>query len=148
MPKVQLPEDIRSLYEFHEWKHACAILKADFPTEWNDILEVLRGFKLRRSHVLAGGGGGGCPILAFGIPKLYMWRTRPVNQHKNANVESPGVELLKSFPGRFGTILADPPWQFSNRTGKMAPEHRRLKRVLDNDLDPNHGASRCTDGSS
>jgi N6-adenosine-specific RNA methylase IME4 len=29
---------------------------------------------------------------------------------------------------RFGTILADPPWQFANRTGKMAPEHRRLAR--------------------
>ncbi len=30
--------------------------------------------------------------------------------------------------GRFPTILADPPWQFMNRTGKMAPEHRRLAR--------------------
>lgn len=29
---------------------------------------------------------------------------------------------------RFATILADPPWRFSNRTGKMAPEHRRLAR--------------------
>ena len=29
---------------------------------------------------------------------------------------------------RCGTILADPPWQFSNRTGKMAPEHKRLSR--------------------
>ena len=28
----------------------------------------------------------------------------------------------------FATILADPPWQFQNRTGKMAPEHRRLSR--------------------
>ena len=28
----------------------------------------------------------------------------------------------------FGTILADPPWQFQNRTGKVAPEHRRLTR--------------------
>lgn len=28
----------------------------------------------------------------------------------------------------FGTILADPPWRFQNRTGKMAPEHRRLSR--------------------
>ncbi|EKD44819.1 MAG: hypothetical protein ACD_70C00216G0001 [uncultured bacterium] len=26
------------------------------------------------------------------------------------------------------TILADPPWQFQNRTGKMAPEHKRLSR--------------------
>ena len=30
--------------------------------------------------------------------------------------------------GPFGTILADPPWQFTNRTGKVAPEHRRLSR--------------------
>ena len=30
--------------------------------------------------------------------------------------------------GQYGTILADPPWQFLNRTGKMAPEHRRLSR--------------------
>ncbi len=29
---------------------------------------------------------------------------------------------------RFSTILADPPWRFSNRTGKVAPEHRRLSR--------------------
>lgn len=29
---------------------------------------------------------------------------------------------------KFSTILADPPWQFANRTGKMAPEHRRLNR--------------------
>ncbi len=30
--------------------------------------------------------------------------------------------------GPFGTVLADPPWRFSNRTGKVAPEHRRLSR--------------------
>ena len=36
--------------------------------------------------------------------------------------------LVASIRGRFGTILADPPWQFENRTGKMAPEHRRLNR--------------------
>ena len=29
---------------------------------------------------------------------------------------------------RFGTILIDPPWRFANRTGKMAPEHKRLHR--------------------
>jgi N6-adenosine-specific RNA methylase IME4 len=28
----------------------------------------------------------------------------------------------------FGTVLADPPWRFKNRTGKVAPEHRRLSR--------------------
>ncbi len=29
---------------------------------------------------------------------------------------------------KFKTVLADPPWQFQNRTGKMAPEHKRLNR--------------------
>lgn len=29
---------------------------------------------------------------------------------------------------KFKTILADPPWQFQNRTGKVAPEHKRLNR--------------------
>ncbi len=35
---------------------------------------------------------------------------------------------LPSVPGGFSTILADPPWRFSNRTGKVAPEHKRLGR--------------------
>jgi N6-adenosine-specific RNA methylase IME4 len=44
-------------------------------------------------------------------------------------MNSTGADLL-SFVGtrRFGTILADPPWQFQNKTGKVAPEHRRLSR--------------------
>lgn len=40
-----------------------------------------------------------------------------------------GIELLKTAKGqKFQTVLADPPWQFQNRTGKMAPEHKRLSR--------------------
>lgn len=38
-------------------------------------------------------------------------------------------------PGRFGAILVDPPWRFANRTGKMAPEHRRLRRYVTMSLD-------------
>ena len=39
------------------------------------------------------------------------------------------ADLLAHVAGRrFKTILADPPWQFENRTGKMAPEHKRLSR--------------------
>lgn len=36
---------------------------------------------------------------------------------------------------KFATILADPPWRFQNRTGKMAPEHRRLSRYETMTLD-------------
>jgi N6-adenosine-specific RNA methylase IME4 len=43
---------------------------------------------------------------------------------------APSESLLKtaSGQGRFGTVLADPPWRFSNSTGKVAPEHKRLGR--------------------
>lgn len=42
---------------------------------------------------------------------------------------APAGDLAALAAGRrFGTILADPPWRFVNRTGKMAPEHRRLSR--------------------
>lgn len=51
----QLPDDISSLYEVYEWRHACAILSGDFPQEWTDIIEVLHGFRLLRSHVAAPG---------------------------------------------------------------------------------------------
>src|SRR3954452_17671644 len=38
-------------------------------------------------------------------------------------------DLRRELDGRrFATVLADPPWRFVNRTGKVAPEHRRLSR--------------------
>jgi N6-adenosine-specific RNA methylase IME4 len=39
-------------------------------------------------------------------------------------------QMFKSelYGKKFSTVLADPPWQFQNRTGKMAPEHKRLNR--------------------
>ncbi len=47
----------------------------------------------------------------------------------------PITEFREQLAGRdFATILADPPWRFQNRTGKMAPEHRRLSRYGTMDL--------------
>jgi len=40
-----------------------------------------------------------------------------------------GNGLLGEVSGKFGTILIDPPWRFSNRTGKMAPEHKTFRGV-------------------
>ena len=45
-------------------------------------------------------------------------------------------ELVRFLGGRrFGTVMADPPWRFANRTGKVAPEHRRLARYPTMTLD-------------
>ena len=46
------------------------------------------------------------------------------------------IDFASSLRGRkFHTVLADPPWRFTNRTGKIAPEHRRLTRYETMTLD-------------
>ncbi|MGB6539120.1 MAG: MT-A70 family methyltransferase [Xanthobacteraceae bacterium] len=52
------------------------------------------------------------------------------------SIDGVGLDLL-GFAGerKFATILADPPWQFTNKTGKVAPEHRRLSRYRTLTLD-------------
>ncbi|MBR0682344.1 S-adenosylmethionine-binding protein [Roseomonas eburnea] len=50
-------------------------------------------------------------------------------------VPDAAAEFREALSSRkFGTVLADPPWRFTNRTGKMAPEHRRLSRYGTMDL--------------
>jgi hypothetical protein len=51
-----LSEFIHSHYEIHEWKHACAILQQDFPSEWNDLCDALTNFRLKKSWIAVGGG--------------------------------------------------------------------------------------------
>ncbi len=67
------------------------------------------------------------------------WRNvvRAIQAEATPKLPSLGLEIEENAPrdliefaqGRqFATILADPPWQFANKTGKIAPEHRRLSR--------------------
>jgi hypothetical protein len=55
--KERLPKDILKSYECHQWKHAAAILATDFRSELDDVVAVLREVKLRKSFIVAGGGG-------------------------------------------------------------------------------------------
>lgn len=43
-----------------------------------------------------------------------------------SNVAKEFVQTIKDK--NYSCVLADPPWRFQNRTGKMAPEHKRLNR--------------------
>jgi N6-adenosine-specific RNA methylase IME4 len=45
------------------------------------------------------------------------------------------VAPLPTIDGGFATVMADPPWRFANRTGKVAPEHRRLDRYSTMDIE-------------
>ncbi|MFZ2445428.1 MAG: BglII/BstYI family type II restriction endonuclease [Syntrophobacteraceae bacterium] len=52
----RLPDFIRQNFEIHEWKHATAILENDFPEEWQDVIDTLTTFRLKKSHIIVGGG--------------------------------------------------------------------------------------------
>jgi hypothetical protein len=52
-----IPAQLMGKYTFREWDHACAILDRDFPREFKDIMDCLKAFTLRKSHILTPGGG-------------------------------------------------------------------------------------------
>ena len=51
-----LPAKLRAKFSFQERLHACSILKTDFRSEWQDILDCLDAFVLKRSEIVVGGG--------------------------------------------------------------------------------------------
>lgn len=53
----KLPIDILQRYQVHEWKHAGAILDSDFPEQRDDLVAVLRPFRVRQEHIVVSGGG-------------------------------------------------------------------------------------------
>jgi hypothetical protein len=88
-----LPDQIRTLYEVHEWKHACAILHQDFPDELRDVVEVLSAFRLKRSWI-SKGGGSKSDISATIDVQLYRrgWAEKQFNTKiliDDVSVESP-----------------------------------------------------------
>jgi hypothetical protein len=62
-------------YEIVEWKHACAILKGDFPLEFKELTDLLESFRLEKSWILKPGGRKS-PISEFIDSFLYRrgWR--------------------------------------------------------------------------
>ena len=58
-------------YEVHEWKHACAILKHDFPEEWSEIIDLLENFRLEKSWIDKPGGSKS-PVSNFIDTFLYQ----------------------------------------------------------------------------
>ena len=51
-----MPALIDADYEVHEWRHASAILRQDFPAEWQDIVDVLEAFQLKKTWIENPGG--------------------------------------------------------------------------------------------
>ena len=57
IPEGLIPDNIAGGYEIHNWRNAAQVLVGSYPAEWEDILDVLGRFSLRKSDVVAAGGG-------------------------------------------------------------------------------------------
>lgn len=66
-----VPHDIRNYYEIHSYKHAAAILYNSYPSEFRDILEALRAFRLSTKDIIKPGGN------ESDIPKRISALLRP-----------------------------------------------------------------------
>ena len=60
------------------------------------------------------------------VPKSLDKQAAPTDRTGQPGAAASDLRQLAGGP--FATLLADPPWRFLNRTGKVAPEHRRLSR--------------------
>lgn len=97
-----LPAFVRDNYEIHERRHACAILRYDFPNEWNDVCAVLSEFRLHRSWI-TNPGGSKSPISRFIDSALYdrQWEektfdTKIVVDQKEDRSPTHGVDCFKN----------------------------------------------------
>ena len=103
-----LPDKLRERFCFDDRGHAAAILAADFPQEFQEILTCLDAFTLKRSHILTPGGGRSpIPIAIDGFLFKRGWRSKsfdikitidgqpvPVPTHKIENFKNRvGVEV-------------------------------------------------------
>ena len=61
-------------------------------------------------------------FLSLVLGEIFMQKIVNITQPTAAQ------DFISKVCGLYSTILADPPWRFENRTGKMAPEHHRLLR--------------------
>lgn len=81
-------------------------------------------------------------LLAEDLPGLFAYDGALTFQPARPSLKKTPAEqaaddlraTAEKFGKPFATILADPPWRFQNRTGKVAPEHKRLNRYGTMDL--------------
>ncbi len=105
MATTDIPSILHDSYEIHECRHASAVLMKDFPEEWENICEVLRGFKLLKSHVAVPGGSKSLISAAIDAPLTRLgWKEKEFAtsiQVDDKTYESPThkVDCFKNLVG-------------------------------------------------
>jgi hypothetical protein len=67
-----VPADLRERYHVREWRNAAGVLSTACPEEWNEIIDILRAFRLLRSEIML--AGGGLSPISQGINRAFRTR--------------------------------------------------------------------------
>ena len=79
-----VPNDLRKLYEIHDYKHAAAILAMEFPKEFDEICKALRQFRFGKEDILeAGGNESKIPKILSSILRPLGWSERNLGAELN-----------------------------------------------------------------
>lgn len=111
-----IPADIAELYEIHDYRHAAAILKNEFPKEFDEICSALRSFRLTEQDVRdAGGNESTIPKRFSDILRPMEWKEKKLNakvivdDHEFSH-DSHNVDYLK------GRVAFDLEWNSKDQT--------------------------------
>jgi hypothetical protein len=135
-----LPDWVRTHYDVHEWKHACAILQQDFPQEWADLLAALSEFRLLRSHI-ASGGGNKSQVASALDSALYRrgWQERHFETRVTVDAheyDSP-THAVDCFKNKVALEV-----EWNNMVLRTALAHQHLRRHLQRLADVEHDRDR------
>jgi CRISPR-associated protein Csd2 len=112
-----VPQRIQYLYEVFEYRHAAAILNADFPDLYEEVCEVLQQFTLTEEMVRLPGGNESL------IPKEFSSILRPrgwIEAELNAKVMIDDRQVARSETHKIdyvkGEIAFDLEWNSKDQT--------------------------------
>lgn len=111
-----IPEDIRKLYEVHDYKHAAAILANEFPNEFKEICDVLRSFTITKENITdKGGNESQIPKKISNILRPQGWLEGKLNaklvvDEEVINYDTHKIDYLK------GRVAFDLEWNSKDQT--------------------------------
>jgi len=126
-----IPNDLKDLYEIHDFKHAAAILSKEFRSEFDEICSTLRNFRFTTQDILASGGN------ESHIPKIFSNILRPLGwQERNLSAELNVFELRGKSNKEFKSSISHGSHKVDYIKGRVAfdLEWNSKDQTFDRDL--------------
>lgn len=95
--QTHIPPNLPNLYEIHDYGHAAGILKSEFPTEFNDIIDALTKFRIKKADITAKGGNeSNIPKALSAILRPLGWKEEKLTVETSVKLSSGGKVRVKS----------------------------------------------------